>query len=188
MTDKVQKIKKEIEKRIESMNSSPFRNAEFGSEKFDEGELYAYKQILQFIDSLSEEPANEDKINECPYWDKDWGCNTSPMNRCDICPHAKWVEVKDEKCVSPASKNLKEAASLYCYNLKNTYNGLYGYHITDAFEAGAEWQRKKDLKEFIEKTCKWLRYNTMRELLLDYESTELVKDFCEDFKNYMQNE
>lgn len=59
MTDK-ELIKQEIERRIESMNSCPFKTAELGSEKFDEGELYAYKQILQFIDSLPEEPASED--------------------------------------------------------------------------------------------------------------------------------
>ena len=46
----------------------------------------------------------------------------------------------------------------------------------------------KALQDFMERSCKWLRYNTMRELLLDSESTELVEDFVDDFKNYMQNE
>lgn len=61
MSDKVQLIKQEIEKRIESINSCPFKTVELGSEKFDEGELYAYKQILQFIDSIPEESDCEKK-------------------------------------------------------------------------------------------------------------------------------
>lgn len=73
MSDKVQKIKEEFEKRIESMNSCPFKTAELGSEKFDEGELYAYKQILQFIDSLDSLPEEhdeglEEEINRVDDW------------------------------------------------------------------------------------------------------------------------
>lgn len=69
MTDKEQiKIKEEIEKRVQSMNSCPFKTAELGSEKFNEGELHAYKQILQFIDSIPEEPnvKNENPSDGCP--------------------------------------------------------------------------------------------------------------------------
>ena len=79
--DKVQLIKEEIEKRIESINSCPFRSAELGSEKFNEGELYAYKQILQFIDSLQ----NEDSSGECPScgWalDSDGCCSSCGYGR-----------------------------------------------------------------------------------------------------------
>jgi len=227
MTDNVQKIKKEI-KRLKHLPINAY----------DKSRFTLLLEIEDFIDSLPKQSASKDRINECPYWDKDWGCDTSPMNRCDICPHAKWVEVKDEqeKIASPASEDseevqlikeeierlkikneivldkehtqenkwykigaydicfqllhfidsiqeepkciynrtleerkesckycsaacdvwikkeptsttnedLEEAASLYCHNLKNIYNGLYGYHITDAFKAGVEWQKKNN--------------------------------------------
>ncbi len=70
MTDK-ELIEKEIKRRVESMNSCPFKTAELGSEKFDDGELYAYKQILQFIDSLPEEPASEELEEEIESYIKD---------------------------------------------------------------------------------------------------------------------
>lgn len=44
------------------------------------------------------------------------------------------------------------------------------------------------MQAFLEKACEWLRYNTMRELLLNSESIELVEDFVDDFKNYMKDE
>ena len=42
----------EIERRIKSINSCPFRTAELGSEKLNEGQLKAYNVILSFIDTL----------------------------------------------------------------------------------------------------------------------------------------
>lgn len=44
------------------------------------------------------------------------------------------------------------------------------------------------MQAFLEKAWEWLRYNTMRELLLNSESIELVEDFVDDFKNYMKDE
>lgn len=44
------------------------------------------------------------------------------------------------------------------------------------------------MQDFLERACEWLLHNTMRELLMDSESTELVEDFIEDFKNYIQDE
>lgn len=41
---------------------------------------------------------------------------------------------------------------------------------------------------FIEKACTFLKNRTMPELCLDSESTELVDDFIETFKNYMKGE
>lgn len=42
----------EIERRIKGVNSCPFRTAELGSEKLNEGQLNAYNSILSFIDTL----------------------------------------------------------------------------------------------------------------------------------------
>lgn len=44
------------------------------------------------------------------------------------------------------------------------------------------------LKDFMEKACTFLKNSTMAELCLDSELTELVEDFVEHFKNYMQDE
>lgn len=43
------------------------------------------------------------------------------------------------------------------------------------------------MQDLLTKACEWLHHNTMRELVLDSESTELVEDFVDDFKNYMQD-
>lgn len=43
------------------------------------------------------------------------------------------------------------------------------------------------MQDFLDKAEKWILHNTMRELLLDSESTELVEDFVDDFKNYMKD-
>jgi len=52
--DKLQANKEELEQMLSSIRSSMFRTAELGSEKFSEGEECAYKNILQFIYSLSD--------------------------------------------------------------------------------------------------------------------------------------
>lgn len=44
------------------------------------------------------------------------------------------------------------------------------------------------MQDFLEEACEWLLHNTMRELVMNSESTELVEDFIEDFKNHMENE
>lgn len=41
---------------------------------------------------------------------------------------------------------------------------------------------------FIEKTCKWLKYNTLRELCLDFDDTQLVREFVDSYKEYMKGE
>lgn len=98
MSDKIQKIKKEFEKRIESMNSCPFKTAELGSEKFDEGELYAYKQILQFIDSLDSLPEehDEDLEEEINRVDDRYPVELKYIQ--EIAHHfAEWQKQKDEQ-------------------------------------------------------------------------------------------
>lgn len=101
MSDKVQLIKQEIERRIENLSYLIPDISNIGNLTMEDVGYYAkseaLKSILQFIDSLPEESESKDRINECPHWDKDWGCETSPMNNCDSCPQAKWVEAKKEK-------------------------------------------------------------------------------------------
>lgn len=101
MSDKVQLIKQEIERRIENLSYLIPDISNIGNLTMEDVGYYAkseaLKSILQFIDSLPEESESKDRINECPHWEKYWGCETSPMNNCDSCPQAKWVEVKEEK-------------------------------------------------------------------------------------------
>lgn len=48
----------EIEKKIKSINSCPFRTAELGSEKLDEGQLNAYNEIISYLDTLEVKEVN----------------------------------------------------------------------------------------------------------------------------------
>ena len=63
----------------------------------ENGELYESAMRNDKYSCILEEPASKDRINECPHWEKYWGCETSPMNNCNSCLQAKWVEVKEEK-------------------------------------------------------------------------------------------
>lgn len=53
MTDKVQKIREEVEKRFEQIKNSVRES--------DSGAFYQLKELLEFIDSLQEEPVSEKK-------------------------------------------------------------------------------------------------------------------------------
>jgi len=50
-----EKLKAEIERRIKSVESCPFIEAEFGAEMKREGKVQAYNEILSFINSLQQE-------------------------------------------------------------------------------------------------------------------------------------
>lgn len=56
-----EKLKKEIENRIKSIESCPFIEAEFGAEMRREGKTQAYNEILSLITSLQQEQNKEDK-------------------------------------------------------------------------------------------------------------------------------
>lgn len=49
----------------------------------------------------------------------------------------EWGKLISEE---PVSEDLEEAASRYCHKLHTDV--IYGYHINDAFKAGAEWQKQ----------------------------------------------
>ena len=55
MTDKVHKMRQEVEKRFEQIKNS--------ERESDSGAFYQLKELLEFIDSLQEEPVSED-LNE----------------------------------------------------------------------------------------------------------------------------
>lgn len=69
MSDKVQLIKEEIERRIENLKISLDKNCVEKYSKLDIlGNISTLKSLLRFIDHLPEEPnmKNEDSSDECP--------------------------------------------------------------------------------------------------------------------------
>ncbi len=118
MTDK-ELIKQKIEKLIERAQAERVLHPKTILGAKNLLLIEDYNKLLQFIDSLPEEfasveetdcttcvndkgcvscengdlyeSASKDRMNECPHWEKYWGCETSPMNNCDSCPQAKWV-------------------------------------------------------------------------------------------------
>lgn len=118
------------------------------------------KYIKSFIDSLSKQPASEDRINECPYWEKYWGCATSPMNNCDSCPLAKWVEAKDEKIISPISDDLDEEIENYikeslAIKFPTTDKEQIKADIRYIARHFAEWQHGKDFDDLLQSEMKF---------------------------------
>ena len=43
---------------------------------------------------------------------------------------------------------------------------------------------RKDV--FIENTCEWLKDNTLHELCLDFGNTQLVREFVDNYKDYIK--
>ena len=85
---------------------------------------------------------------------------------------------------------ISEQKALEAYPANEFFNNESGM-LEDShreLRIGYEEGYDQAMQDFLEKACEWLLHNTMRELLMNSESTELVEDFIEDFKNYMQNE
>lgn len=145
MKDKVQLIKEEIERRIKNLEFSLENNCVEKHSKLDIlGNITTLESLLQFINSLPEEPASEDLDREIGYY--------------------------------TTSKLLKK---------RDHSTGVY--HITqkdcdDIARHFAEWQKQKDMQDFLEKACEWLEENAIPRLLHNN------KTLVEQFKNYMQNE
>lgn len=180
MSDKVQLIKKEIERQIEKGKVKCQQSKENNNHE----SLVAWSEhvatcgkLLVFINSLPEEPVSENRINECLNWDKDWGCSTSPINKCDHCPRTKWVEAKKEKknyneryeriaqteqfkksyCDKSlgkeehASEDLEEEIDRFEDWINNFNQSDYptSYTVRDIARHFAEWQKQKDLEDSL---------------------------------------
>ena len=63
-TEIIQAIKAEIERRIHSIETCPFIEAEFGASVKRDGELIAYKDLLSFLDTLESEKPMQEGLEE----------------------------------------------------------------------------------------------------------------------------
>ena len=179
MTDK-ELIKQEIERLKQINGFLPIDNHEICDAYRARGYQLACDDIFQFIDSLPEESESGDRINECPHWEKYWGCETSPMNNCDSCPHAKWVEVKEEKknynerykrfaqteqfkksyCDKSLGKEEPVREDLEEYAKKLAKGAALDKHnLIWMCKKGAEWQKQKDEELFSEDIWNYIEEN-----------------------------
>ncbi len=141
------------------MNSCPFKTAELGSEKFNDGELHAYKQILQFIDSFPEEPSCE--------------VNFTTKSE-DLEESARYYLLNNH--VSPLNDIMHQA------DLKAEMQ--YHKDIENAFKAGAEWADQKNPSvDTVKKIICYALKHTNIMLAENLESIEwdlLIKKAMED--------
>ena len=79
---------------------------------------------------------------------------------------------------------ISEQKALEAYPIESHEFYDCDYKKRNAYVKGYE----QAMQDFLEKACTFLKNRTMPELCLDPELTELVDDFVEQFKNYMQNE
>ena len=111
----IEKIRKEIERRIHSIENCPFIIAEFGAQERENGEVMAYKDILAFLDSLQakepdkslEEAANAllDALAKTPY-------NNKPITDAQIIVKQMLIFLSNPSDYNPDAINEKETPEL----------------------------------------------------------------------------
>lgn len=134
MTDKVQKIREEVE-RLKGWNNNvrnSTRHMTLQEEDFNRGKHSSYLEILNFIDSLQEESVSEQKLSNVERTVKDWKESVS--------------EELDE-----VAKNIRDRLYLEegkrdefgnPYFLQNT--------ILKAVIMGAQWQKQQFEKDYTD--------------------------------------
>lgn len=145
MSDKVQKIKQEIERRIEQCYRALSQDLLERERNETNCCLQQYKEILQFIDSIPEEIGCEKK----DYRERYKRIVQTEQFKRSYCDKSLGKE-------EPESEDLEEIADNYAQQ----HNDLLGFdcdcepiqtgpELKKAVIFGAEWQRKKD-QETIE--------------------------------------
>ena len=166
MTDK-EKIKEEIERRL-NLYESQFTGYELGRK--DEA-----KSILEFIDSLPEEPASEgieDELERFAY----------------SLPHSAtgfWPKDIDAKSVEARTKYGVHHDWSYeqVMNIARHFTEWQKHQMKGTLQTEYEKGRFDTMQDFLEKAERYLRYRV-------YYNTHPnnINVAIEDFKNYMQNE
>lgn len=88
--------------------------------------------------------------------------------------------------------DLEEAADKYAYNEFPSI-GIPNTVIELAFKAGAEWQKKKSMQDFLGKAERYLNYTLYDGVEIKVFGTLIPsivskKEFIDNFKNYIENE
>lgn len=101
MSDKVTLIKREIERRTNLLKNG---EADLEVMKRVEGVLLAYNSILEFINSLPEEPASEDLSEEIERWIKEKRFIFTEIDEVTETAHhfAEWQKQKDQETIELA--------------------------------------------------------------------------------------
>lgn len=123
MSDKIQKIKQEIESYKESM-----KGLEPHSD-FRRGQLTAYNQIMQFINSLPKEPASEDLEKEIKNYFSNWltDLNSHKEFLLQFARHfAEWQQKKDQETIELAEDHAM-LAGMNKMKEEMMENAVYGY-------------------------------------------------------------
>ena len=157
MTGKVQKIREEVE-RLKGWNNNvrnSTRHMTLQEEDFNMGKHSSYLEILDFIDSLQEEPVSIDFEQELY---KAFGQVKDFTLGMRI---AKWFYDMGKNSQEPVSDELEDAASRYAkeeYSRKNPATlpdrCICCYApIMYAFRYGANWQKERMMKEAVKGGC-----------------------------------
>jgi hypothetical protein len=160
MTDK-ELIKQEIEKEIGNIKRYIYNPSLAGHSKRDMTVAYeTLNKLLQFIDSLSEEPVNEDfeeALTECVNRRLEIDEFVDDSIKFAFIEGAEWQKQKDQESscdvnCTPKSDDLEEAADKYAENhgFRVPYDGSNKFYddvdvkaSKEGFIAGAEWQKDK---------------------------------------------
>ena len=189
MTDKVQKIRAEVERLIVDYNkkTEKYRGMNEQAHQYYGGKRDALSEILKSLDSMQEEPVSEDKMTISKGWFEH--CKKSWYNEGYI--DGKYN--RDRQFEEPVSEDLDEAAIIYArgeYDRKNPSSlpwqckGCYSPLIY-AFKDGAQWQKQQDEKELLHK--KWDETTIKQWFIANVDKHEPIwtdahiEELCKDF-------
>ena len=164
MTDKVQKIRKEVEKRYKYWKEKESNSHSIESEI----RMSECQHLLLMFDSLQEEPVSEDKMTISKEWfehcKKSWyneGYIDGEFNR-DRQFEDSVSEELEKEIDSYFAKWLQGASDEGCFNSDSQLVSIYDCHrIAHHF---AEWQKQHMMKDAVEVpiveavpagSCKW---------------------------------
>ena len=160
MTDKVQKIREEVE-RLRSLHQMKYQQLDTDSSMslVECGKRNLCNELLSFIDSLLEEPVSED-LEE-----------------------ASWLYA-DKKAL--LGNNVFTPNAL---EKERTRLSFDWYDIRETFKAGAQWKGKIAKKEVIEKAVTWIKEHKEAVETEDNGIMGWIPDyFIEDFKKALEGD
>lgn len=190
MSDKVQLIKEEIERRLKSLPKETEHN---GLKAVYGGIAHELTELIQFIDSPSEEPASEDLEEEIKNYFSGWCMRGSRELECffQTARHfAEWGRNHFEDKSEMVSKDLEEAAtkwnetaSFQPFYMQLDCNGnpceVKQDIIThkESFKAGAEWQ-KQHMKEALQTEYEKGKFDMREEMMKNAVDAIFIQDYA----------